>query len=154
LSEWDLSKWLESLAYLAAILGSISACIVFLLRHRRTSIEVIRSTIGRAWTNEGDISSNESILITLDLEDHDGDIIGQISSSAHDRLLEAHVDVGWLTTTLHVSELLGRSALPIGTVTLQLIGNKNRLKWRLKKNAGQEILPTETILWPSSVGVS
>jgi hypothetical protein len=87
LSEWDLSKWLESLAYLAAILGSLSACIVFLLRHRRTSIEVIRSTIGRAWTNEGDISSTESILITLDLKDYDGDIIGQISSSAHDKLL-------------------------------------------------------------------
>lgn len=154
MENWDLAKWLEVLAYLVAVFGGVFGAIRYLLRVRANTIESIRSTIARAWTNEGDIHSTDSVLVTLDLVNHDGDIIGSLSSSNYEKVLEAHAEIGWLRTTLHISELLGRSLVPMGTVHLRLAGNKNRLIWRLKGKSVGDAIPSKTVLWPSSVGVT
>ena len=154
LGKLGVGKMLEALASLVAILGGIFGAIIYVLGTRRKAIDSTRQIIARAWTNEGDIHSTESIYITLELENADGDLIGSISSSAHDRLLEAHADVGWLKTKLQISELRGRSITPFATATLKISGNNNRLKWLVKNDANQNILPVQTILWPSSVGAS
>ena len=148
---------LEPIATVLTILGAISGATIYVLSARRKTIDSTRLLIARAWTNEGDIHSKESIFITLELENLDGDLVGEISSNGHERLLEAHVNVGWFSSTLHVSELPGRNVSLIGTVSLRVTGNNNRLKWLLTKTpAGedQNILPVNTVLWPSSCGVS
>ena len=82
----------------------------------------------------------------LKLEIADGDLIGIISSSADDRLLEAHADVVWFKTKLHISELRGRTVSPIATAALKITGNTNKLKWLVKNGANQNIRPVLTIL--------
>lgn len=148
---WGLLKWLEALAYLIAVLGGISGACLFFYRIRKQRIAFTFNTIARAWTNEGDIKATYTLFITLELANHDGDLVGGLSSNAHDRVLEAHAYVGWFNTKLKISELLGRSVLPVGTVSLKLIGNNNRLRWRCKGQSESGILPTTTVLWPSDV---
>lgn len=67
MASWDLAQWLEALAYVVAIVGGIAGALVFITRARRDAIEALCRDLARAWTNEGDILSKESHLITLDL---------------------------------------------------------------------------------------
>lgn len=154
MENWDTLKWLEALAYLVAVLGSIVGAYLSLCRLRKKRIASVFHIIARAWTNEGDISGNNTVFVTLELVDSDGDLVGSLSSNAHDRVLEADACVGWFSTRLEVTELLGRSRQPVGTAYLKLTGNNNRLRWRCKRQSGAYILPSETVLWPSAVGVS
>jgi hypothetical protein len=151
---WNLSHWLESLAYFVAIAGGIAGAIIYLYGVRKSSIESTIQTIARAWTNEGDISSTESTFVTLELKNIDGDLVGSISTSAQTNTLEAHATVGWFSTELQVSELLGRNIVTIGTAKLRLIGNRNRLKWNFNGKKESALLPEDTLLWPSSVSIN
>lgn len=151
---WDLSQGLEALAYIVAIVGGIAGAIIYLHGVRKSSIESTIQIIARAWTNEGDISSTESKFVTLELKNIDGDLVGSISTSAQANTLEAHATVGWLSTELQVSELLGRNVVPIGTAKLKLIGNRNRLKWSFNGKKESALLPKDTLLWPCSVGIN
>lgn len=153
MTNWDNIKWLEALAYLVPVLGGIFSAYLFLYRLRKRHIAFIFCTIARAWTNEGDIRGTNTLFVTLELEDWDSDLVGSLSSNAHDRVLEAHAYVGWFSIRLEVAELRGRSLLPIGTVNLKLTDN-NRLRWRYKKQSNAKILPSKTMLWPSTLGVS
>lgn len=154
MASWDLAQWLEALAYVVAIVGGIAGAVVFTASARRESMDVLRRGLARAWTNEGDITSNESVVVTLDLTLHDGDLLGSLSTSGEERLLEAHVDVFWGKARLQVSRLMGRSLEPVGTVRLRLLGNRNRLEWRLVGKSDRNVLPVRTVLWPSNVGLS
>ncbi len=147
-------KWLEALAYLVAVLGGMFGAYLFLYRLRKQHIASAFRTIARAWANEGDISGTDTFFVTLELSDWDGDLVGSLLSNAHDRVLEAHAYVGWFSTKLEISELLGRDLLPVGTVSLKLTGNNNRLRWRCKKQSDANVLPKATVLWPSIVRVT
>lgn len=145
---------LETLAYAVAIIGGIAGAVVYFQNVRKESVEMTRKEIIRAWTNEGDISSNETRFITLELENLDGDIIGSLSTNAQGNPLEVHADIGWFSTTLEISELHGRSLIPVATVRAKLTGNSNRLEWEVVGRKGTHLLPKQTLLWPSAVGVS
>jgi hypothetical protein len=153
-ANWDVLKWLEALAYLIAVLGGISGACLFLFRLRKQHITFTFNTIARAWTNEGDISATDTFYVTLELADMDGDLVGSLSSNAHDGVLEAHAYVGWFNTKLVVTELRGRHLLSVGTVRLKLSGNNNRLQWHCKSQSDAHLLPQRTVLWPSVVGVA
>ena len=121
---------------------------------RNEAISNTRKEIARAWTNEGDISSKETRFITLELENKDGDLIGSLSTNANDRPLEVHADVGWFSTRIHISLLQGRNVISVATANVTLTGNNNRLEWKLSGDQGADVVPRETVLWPSNVGVS
>lgn len=146
---WDVAQWLESLSYAVVVLGAIAGAVIFLVRWRAAAIDSKRRSIVRSWTNEGDIHSTDKIFITLELKDVDGDLIGSIVTSTQDRPLEAHASIGCFRSKVDVSLLLGRNLLPIGTATLVLAGNGNRLKWRFSKKSDEAELPEKTVLWPS-----
>lgn len=144
---------LETVTYVVAIMGGIGGAYVYFENVRKESIETTREEIVRAWTNEGDIKSAEKKFITLELENHDGDISGSLLTNTQDNPLEVHADIGWFSTTLKISELRWRNVVPIATVKIMLEGNNNRLEWRLIENDGLHLLPKQTVLWPSPVGV-
>lgn len=154
MADWNIKDWLEALAYAVAIVGGIAASIIYFKNIRHESIVTTSKEIVRAWTNEGDITSKEFRFITLELDNLDGDIIGSLSTNASNRILEVHADVGWFSTILNISELQGRNVIPIAKVKIKLTGNNNRLEWSLIGNPGANLLPKETILWPSVTGVS
>ena len=114
----------------------------------------LRNLLGRAWTNEGDITGTEAIFITLDLKLIEGDVVGEMRTSAYERLLEAHLELGWFSSKLTVSELLGRKLMPVAVVRLKLAGNKNRLKWEVVSGNEAAWLPSKTLLWPEPVAVT
>ena len=106
-----------------------------------------------ACPNEGDISSPETNFITIELQIYDGDIIGQIRTNAYDRLLDANIDIGLLSIQMTISELLGRTPVPVAVVRLKLKGNRNRLSWQVLSGNEKAWFPDKTLLWPSRVGV-
>jgi hypothetical protein len=148
MNSWGLMQWLEGFAYFVAITGAISGGILFIIRSRRKSIEQLRQDLAKAWTNEGDISSEETHYITLRLKISDGELIGEIYTNKHDRLLDAHVNVAWGKAKLHVTVMCHRSVY-VGDIMLNLAGNHNRLKWRLIGKKGLDWLPKNTTLWPT-----
>jgi hypothetical protein len=154
MAEWGLKDWLESLAYFVAIVGGLAGTLVYFYGVRNDAISQTRKEIARAWTNEGDITSKETRFITLELENRDGDLIGSLSTNAIDQPLEVHADVGWFSTRIHISLLQGRNVISVATVSATLTGNNNRLAWKLFGDQGADVLPRETVLWPSNVGVS
>lgn len=154
MADWSIKDWLEALAYIVAIIGGIAAAVVYFQKIRQESIITTRKEIVRAWTNEGDINAKEFRFITLELDNLDGDIIGSLSTNANNRILEVHANVGWFSTILHISELQGRNVIPIAKVKIKLTGNNNQLEWSLIGNRGENLLPKETVLWPSVIGVS
>ncbi|HEU5134350.1 MAG TPA: hypothetical protein VFU13_04325, partial [Steroidobacteraceae bacterium] len=84
----------------------------------------------------------------LSLELAEGDIIGTLKCSNLDRPFNAYVDVHWRSAILRVSELIGRTSAPVATVKLTLVGNRNRLNWKLKRSEREGLLPERTLLWP------
>lgn len=153
-ADWNIKDWLEALAYVVAIVGGIAASVIYFNGIRHESIATTRNEIVRSWTNEGAIDSEEFRFITLELENLEGEIIGSLSTNAHNRILEVHANVGWFSTILSISELQGRRVIPIAEVKIKLIGNNNRLGWSLIGNQGENLLPKESVLWPSIIGVS
>jgi len=149
--EWSIKDLFEVLAYGVAILSGIAGAFVFFRNERNSAIENTREAIVRAWTNEGDISSIELPFITLDLENSDGDIIGSLSTSAYDRILEVHADVDWFSIYFTISELRGRNVCFIAKVKGKLSGNNNRLEWKVVNGDDKQLLPPKTVLWPSVV---
>ena len=153
MASWTLMQVLEAAAYLAAILGGLSAAIHFIVKQRRESIANLRKVLKNTWTNEGDISSTETQFITIEIENYQGDLIGSIHLSSEERPLDCNIEVKWFYAVLNISRLLGRSSCPVATVKLKLTGNENRLSWQLKNKSDQEHqleLPNKTILWLSS----
>ncbi len=149
IENWTLKDWIEAVAYTVAILGAIAGAIIFLANARNESIKTSRSDIVRNWTNEGDILSKETAFIDLDLENSDGDIIGTLKSPRLDQPLDVHVDVGWGSNKLVISQLRGRSVVQIATAKIQVTGNHNRLQWHISSSDAPEFLPRSTELWPN-----
>lgn len=148
IENWGLKDWLEASAYAVAIVGAIAGALIFTLNSRKASIENTRKEIARTWTNEGDISSNEAKFVTLTLQDHDGDLIGSLESPQLDHPLEVHAVVGWRSTDLVISDLREKGPVHVTTVKVRIMGNNNRLQWRLAESTHPEALPTATTLWP------
>jgi len=150
MANWSLKDWLESLAYLVAILAPTIAGVAYLIGRRTRDIAALTTDLARPWTNEGDIVSDEPVFLHLYLDLTAGDLIGSLTSSTHDRSLEAHVTVRWRHAVLVITELAGRSLLPVAIVKLTLVGNRNRLDWKLKRVHQPYELPKRTLLWPDS----
>ena len=144
-------QWLEALAYFTATAGACAAAIHFVLKKRRESIASLRSALIRTWTNEGDVTSNETEFLTLAVEDSDGDLIASLHLDAQPRPLDANIDVAWGKAWLNVTYFAHRNVFDIATVRLTLTGNNNRLNWNLKRKLADTQLPKQTVLWPSSV---
>ena len=146
--DWQLKDWLEAGAYAVAILGAIAGAAVFLSSARSDAIEKNRAALARAWTNEGDVLSNETKFVDLILENEDGDIIGTLTSPRLDQPLDIHADVGWFSSTLTIKQLRGRSIATVATVQVKVVGNNNRLAWQATTLQLPEYLPRSTKLWP------
>lgn len=139
---------LELITYAIGIVGSVIAGVMFLWRAYRGRIETQRKSITRSWTNEGVAFGNsDEALVTLHLTDHHGDIIGQLEAPSLDRPLEAHLTPGWPKATLTLSFLNRTGVQGIATAKLKIVGNNNRIAWKLVKGGIPE-LPKITILWP------
>jgi hypothetical protein len=132
--------------------GLISAA-VHALSIRTEKIDALRTILARAWTNEGDVSSNEAVLITLDLKIQDGDVYGPLQTSTRERLLCANLEAHLRSGTLTVSELRGRSSRTVAVVRLRLKGNRNRVKWTVLSGNAEHWIPDKALLWPSVIGV-
>jgi hypothetical protein len=146
-ADWSVKEWLEALAYLVGIVGGLSAAFIYFQRARKESMSIAHKEIARAWTNEGDIASGETIFVTLELENANGDVIGSLATSRHPRPLEVHADIGWFSTKILISELDNRTVTPVAEVKLELTGNNNRLKWTLIGDEARSILPKKTVLF-------
>lgn len=145
-------QYLEAAAYSSAILGGLSAAIHFLFKHRKESIANFREVLKNTWTNEGDISSTEPVTITIEIDNNQGDLIGNLHLSSEEKPLECNIEVNWFYAKLEISRLIGRSVHPVATAKLKLTGNENRLLWQLKNKSPQEHqleLPDRTVLWLS-----
>ena len=145
-------QFLEAAAYLAAILGGLSAAIHFMLKQRRESIANQRKVLTNTWTNEGDISSTETQFITLEIVNNQGDLIGSINLSSEERPLDCNIEVKQFYAILNITRLIRQSSYLVATVKLKLTGNENRLSWELKGKSDQKHqlkLPKKTILWLS-----
>lgn len=150
----SLKDFLESMAYASAIVGAVASAVVYVARCRKRAIESTRKEIVRSWTNEGDVCSEETTFVQLNLENHDGDIIGQLVSPSLSRSLEVHCEVRWWSTKLDIFELRGRQLIPVTSVRVRFTGNNNRLRWRRSGTCVFEILPLSTTLWSSpQIGV-
>lgn len=144
------SNFLETVYYFVAILVPSIGGVYWLYQARLKAIQKLTADLARAWTNEGDVSGTELLFVTLHLKFEDGDLYGSLESNAYNRDLEAHVDAGWGTAKLHVSELMGKALLPVGKVILKLNGKRNRIAWKLVGMEGSDRLPISTTLWPDS----
>jgi hypothetical protein len=149
IENWTLKDWLESVAYTAAVLGAVAGGIIFLSNSRKESIETARHDLARNWTNEGDILSKQTAFIDIDLQNNEGDIIGTLKSPHLGKPLDVHVDVGWASSNLVISELRGRSIIQIATVKIKVVGNHNRLDWRVSSSGAPDYLPRHSELWPN-----
>ena len=154
MQDWALKDWLEAATYVIAIVGAIAYSYIYLSSAREEAIVSATEVLQQAWTNEGDISSSETHFITFDLANSDGDLIGSLQTSQYPRTLDVYAEVGWFSTRVYVSELSGRSVLPVAEVKIKISGNKNRLSWNVTEGNQIKVLPQETTLWPSPVGVS
>lgn len=148
MADMNVKDWLEASAYAVAIVSAISGAIGYGFSERAKRIANNRKTIARGWTNEGAIDGKETHYITLALKNHDGDIVGSLEGPSLERPLELHATVGWRSTELRISELRGRSLLPVGIVRVEIQGNENRLRWTLVSDEGRDVLPCNTTLWP------
>lgn len=148
MADMNVKDWLEAGAYAVAIVSALSGAIGYGFSERKKRIANNRKIIARGWTNEGAINGGETHYITLKLKSYDGDIIGSLESPSLDRPLELHATVGWRSTELRISELRGRSLLPVGIVRVEIQGNENRLRWTLVSDEGGNVLPRSTTLWP------
>lgn len=146
----DAKEYLEISQYIVTIAVPICTAIWFLRKIRKQKVEEVTRYIARKWTNEGAIDSDEDIIISLEVDNHHGDLIGQLETNKriHPLPFDAHLDVGFLKTKMHVSELVQRESIPVAEVILYLKGNKNRLEWKLVGENGIDILPKTTTLWP------
>jgi hypothetical protein len=101
-------------------LSAIAGAALYLISARSTSIEESKKYLAQSWTNEGsiDISEDnktveETRFISLKLYDHDGDLIGTLTSLDLQHSLDVHANVGWFSTELHIHELNGCSISPV-----------------------------------------
>lgn len=148
MSETSSWEWIVRIGSLVALIGTLCGGAIYVLDKRATSIAHAREKLVGEWTNEGDITSNNYKYITLKLHDSYGDIIGTLELPTLDESLDVHVDVGWLSSTLSVVQLRGRSVDELANVSVKLTGNQNRIEWTVKGVPNLEGLPSRTTLWP------
>jgi hypothetical protein len=146
---WTLKDWLQAGANLVIIVGGITGGAWFVNNARTETIAANRQAIVRAWTNEGDILSTETRFVALNLQDYDGDIIGSLSGPGFDDTLDVQADIGWFSSTLTLTQLRGRSVVPVASVRVKLTGNDNRLSWQVMGGQAPAYLPSATTLWPN-----
>jgi hypothetical protein len=151
MTNWTLLQWLEALAYFTATVGACAAAIHFVLKKRRESITSLRTALIRTWTNEGDVTANDTEFLTLAVEDYEGDLVASLDLNSQPRPLDASIDVVWGKALLYVTYFAHRSVFPVATVSLTLSGNNNRLRWKLREKQGNVELPKQTVLWPNPV---
>lgn len=148
---WKLKDWLEAGSYVVVILGALAGAYIFLANLRAGAIEANRIAITRAWTNEGDVTSQETKFIDLVLENHDGDIIGTLTSPRINHPLDVHVNVGWFSSDLIIVQLHNRTVNTMAKVNLKVSGNNNRIEWDAPLDFLPEFLPRKTVLWPRPI---
>ncbi len=156
ISIMEIPEWLAVSGALMGLCGGAAGLIsaaVHSLSFRTEKIDALRTVLCRAWTNEGCINSTDTVLLTLDLKMHDGDVIGSLQTNAYERLLDAHLEAHLFSATLKVSEFRHRSSRTVAVVRLRLRGNRNRIKWKVISGNGEHWVPDKTSLWPSTVGV-
>ena len=156
LTEMEVPSWLAVSGAVVGLCGGaagIVSAVVHSVSFRTKKLNAIRSELSRAWTNEGSINSADTVLITLELKMEHGDVFGSLQTTAHEWLLEAHLEPHLTSATLRVSEFRSRSSRTVAVVRLQLTGNRNRIKWRVISGNSEHWIPDETLLWPSDVGV-
>ena len=147
-SRWNVNDALQAAANVVIIVGGIGVGLWTLNNARSDAIADNRAALVQVWTNEGDILATETRFITLELQDYSGDLIGTLRGPGFDATFDVQVDVGWRSSELHITELRGRSAQPVGTVKVKLLGNHNRLQWELD-DSSPDYLPRSTALWIS-----
>lgn len=151
-----LPVWLTVSAAVVGLIGGTSGFVSSLYHAfvvRQAWDDALRRDIGRPWTNEGSLGTTEDDLpfITVALKLEDGDVYGEISTSAYKRPLGVHLKIGWFASTLIVTELVGSSALPVADVRIRLRGNRNRLSWKVVSGNKLAWLPQKALLWPSRI---
>ena len=152
----EIPGWLAVSGALIGLCGGAAGLIsaaVHSLSLRTEKVDALRTALCRAWTNEGDVNSADTVFITLDLKMQDGDVIGSLQTNAYERLLDANLDVHLFSATLRVSEFRHRSSRTVAIVRLRLRGNRNRIKWKVVSGNVEHWIPDKTLLWLSSVGI-
>ena len=151
MANWNLKQGPQGLPSPPTTVGRPPPPPHFIIKHRRESIASLKSALIRTWTNEGDVTSEEEQFVTLEVEDHDGDLIGTVNFSSETRPFDAQIEVGWGKALLHITGLVRRTVYPVATVRLKLTGNRNRLAWKLESKQVELLIPARTLLWPGTV---
>ncbi len=141
---------LEATAYGSAILATIAGAVAYLVRSRKKAIEATRQLLVRSWTNEGDVNSEETVFVQLNLANREGDIVGQLESSRLVRPLDVSCKIGWWSSKLDLYKLRGRELIPVASIKVRITGNNNRLRWKPLRRKAVDFLPLATTLWPST----
>jgi len=138
----------EAIGKVTTIFGFVGSIFGF-IKYKEKAINKNKNTIAKNWTNEGDVTSLEYRFVSLEIQNTHGEIYGQIFFVDKTRPLECHVDVGWFSSKLHISELNKATLTPIAEINLKINSDRNRLHWKLvSKRSAEYLFPYETDLWP------
>lgn len=131
-----------------AITGAAVAVGFWLKRIRSKAFESQCRYVAEKWTNEGDISEMTDPYVHLSLALEHGEIYGSFQANEIADRYEAHFYPGWFYGKLEITQLRGRSLIPVITFRTRLMGNNNRLE--IKAIGKQSIvgIPAQTTLWP------
>ena len=131
-----------------AIVGALVAVGFWLKSARSKALEAQYRYVAEQWTNEGDVSGSKGPYVHLALTLEHGEIFGSFQANEIAERYEAHYYPGWLYGKLAITELRGRSLLPIIEFRVRLRGNNNRIQLKALRSQAVVGIPTEIILWP------
>lgn len=131
-----------------AIVGGIVAVVFWLKTIKYKSLESQYKYVADQWTNEGDILGAAQPYIHINLVIENGEIFGSFQANEILGEYDAYFYPGWPYGKLKITQLHGRSLLPVIDFRTRLRGNNNRLE--IKAIGGQSIdgIPTHATLWP------
>lgn len=144
----NLDLFFEVIGKITTLFGFIGSIIGF-FKYKEKAINKNKNTLANKWTNEGDVNSLEYRFVSLDIKNLHGEVYGQIFLVGKDRPLECHIDVGYFSSKLHISELNKTTLIPIAEVVLKINADRSRIHWKLaSKHSKEYLFPYESDLWP------
>ena len=143
---------LQLASYAIGIMAALLAGLRYLWRKRLESIESLRKDLIHAWTSVGAIDDPETRVVHLEIDSHEGDLIGFITGPFWEERYGlsrygVNVDVGWGYAVIHLSSVYGRCLDRHGKIVVRMKGNRNRLQCWAIGSDNSHLFPKRMLLW-------
>jgi hypothetical protein len=136
-----------------AVATGVVAVIYALVRVRRSAISKQYQHLADEWTNEGAVDGSvPGPFIHMVIKLEHGDLVGQLHTSDDSNPLYINVLPAWPKARVSITNSFGKTPSQVAQAKIQLFGNNNRLRWKLKPGSELSVLPLETELWPVPMG--